>query len=130
MRFSGNAPCYLALFNADRKNLTLNFTTNNTNATLVSQALSLTYPYNYKRMVSNMTNNAAYQMTPDANMMFLYLGTITQGGNVDAMISWTNPKPPKEVIVTPVNPPAPKSAIYNVYVSIAVGIFAMLSFIF
>ncbi|MFN9910239.1 MAG: hypothetical protein ACK56F_29695 [bacterium] len=49
VRISGNAPCYLALVNADRKNLTLNFTTNNSNATLVSQALTLTYPSNFKR---------------------------------------------------------------------------------
>jgi hypothetical protein len=73
--------------------------------------------------------NAAYQMTPEANMMFLYLGSITQGGDVDAMLSWTNPTPPGDVVVTPVTP-AGKGAVFGLSLSLAAGVLAILSFIF
>jgi hypothetical protein len=61
-------------------------------------------------------------------MMFLYLGSASQTGDVDAMLSWTNPTPPQDVVVNP--PPAPKAAVYNLYISLAVGVFTVLSFIF
>jgi hypothetical protein len=74
-----------------------------------------------------MTNNAAYQMTPDANMMFLYLGSVTHGSDVDAMLSWTNPWPPKEFDSTP---PGGKGAVFGLYLSLTAGVLAILSFIF
>ena len=74
-----------------------------------------------------MTNNAAYQMTPDANMMFLYLGSVTHGSDVDAMLSWTNPRPPKEFDSTP---PGGKGAVFGLYLSLTAGVLAILSFIF
>ena len=69
-------------------------------------------------------------MTPEANMMFLYLGTVTQGGDVDAMLSWTNPRPPKGSDVTPVTPPGAKAAVFGLYLSLTAGILTILSFIF
>ena len=51
-------------------------------------------------------------MSEDSNMMFLYIGTTTKTEEVDALLSWTNPKPPANVNVPPVQPPS-KSGIFN-----------------
>ena len=73
----------------------------NTNITseIVTEALSLTYPHQTSRMRSD---NGAFQIRPEDNMMLLYLGTASRSEEgIDALLSWTNPRNPEVPIIKP-----------------------------